>query len=248
MGACAFPARAGDTLVQVSTIDALVQGIYEGPVRISELLKHGDFGLGTLDQLDGEMLALDGRVFQITSDGKVHSVPEEAKTPFAAVTFFKHDHAHAPATAESLESLEKLIDGKIESLNLFYAVRVEGRFSSVKLRSVPRQAKPYRRLTQVVKEQTVFDREEIEGTLVGFRCPPYVKGLNVTGYHFHFLSKDRTVGGHVLDCALEEGRIEWDVLENLRMIVPDDSAFLRADFSTHDAKAVEAVETVPMAD
>ena len=237
-----LPALAGDTLVQVSTIDALVQGIYDGGVTIDELKKSGDFGIGTLDDLDGEMLAMDGIFYQITSDGKVHIVPDKAETPFSAVSFFKPDLEIVLSPTSSLAALQSQLDQKLPSTNLFYAFRITGVFSSISLRSVPKQAPPYPALTEVVKHQARFDLKNCSGTLIGFRCPTFVKGVNVPGYHFHFISDDRKSGGHLLECALESGTAQIDTLENFKILLPRDPAFLKADFTHHDEQSVEAVE------
>ncbi|WAC18290.1 acetolactate decarboxylase [Luteolibacter sp. SL250] len=234
--------KAGDTLVQVSTIDALVQGIFDGGVSFGELGKAGDFGIGTLDDLDGEMLALDGKFYQIASDGKVREIPATVETPFAAMTFFKSDKTLALGATESLEALQKRLDAEIPSENLFYAVKVTGSFPMIKVRSVPKQSPPYPTLTEAAKKQSLFTLENVRGTLVGFRCPSWVKGINVPGYHFHFLSDDRQHGGHVLDCTFTEGEAGIDTLENFRMLLPQDAAFLKADLTKHDEKALEAVE------
>jgi acetolactate decarboxylase len=114
-------------------------------------------------------------------------------------------------------------------------------------RSVLKQKTPYVTLPEVVKHQSVFRLENVRGTLVGFRCPPFVKGINVPGYHFHFISEDRKSGGHVIDCAVTGATAEWDVLENLKLLLPRDEAFLKADFTTHDEKALESVEKTPAA-
>ncbi|OQB96225.1 MAG: Alpha-acetolactate decarboxylase precursor [Verrucomicrobia bacterium ADurb.Bin122] len=76
------------------------------------------------------------------------------------------------------------------------------------MRSVPAQQKPYPALAEVAKTQPVFELSNVTGTLVGFRAPPFVKGLNVPGYHLHFLADDRQSGGHVLSLTLESGTLE----------------------------------------
>ena len=238
----ASPLHAGDTLVQVSTIDALIKGIYDGGVSFGDLKKVGDFGIGTLDDLNGEMLALDGEFLQVTSDGKVHPIADNVETPFAAVTFFKEDKGFQMEPSKTVAELQAAVDAKAGSQNLFYAVKITGTFATMSLRSVPKQKQPYPPLPEVVKEQARFDLKEVKGTLVGFRCPPFVKGVNVPGYHFHFISEDKQTGGHVLECALTSGTASVDVLENLKLLLPGDKAFLDADFSTHDEKSVEAVE------
>jgi acetolactate decarboxylase len=237
-----LPASAGDTLVQISTIDALVKGIYDGACTFETLKKHGDFGIGTLDDLDGEMLALDGQFFQITSDGVVHSINDKAETPFSAVTFFKSEKSANLGKIDSLAALQTQLDSACASQNLFHAIRITGEFSMMSLRSVAKQSPPYVTLPEAVKHQSLFKLENVRGTLVGFRCPPFVKGINVPGYHFHFISEDRKSGGHVLDCAVTAATADLDVLENLKMLLPQDAAFLKADFTTHDEKALDSVE------
>src|SRR5262249_40615492 len=95
--------------------------------------------------------------------------------------------------------------------NTFLAVRVDARFAAITLRSVHRQEPPYRPLDAAVKGQSVWTHAEVSGTLVGVRSPAWVGGLNVPGYHWHFLSADRTGGGQVLDCQALEGRVQYQV-------------------------------------
>jgi len=238
------PARAGDMLVQVSTIDALIKGIFDGGVSIGELKKSGDSGIGTLDNLDGEMIAIDGKFYQINSKGNVIEIDDKIETPFSAITFFESEKSVKLSKIDSLTGLQQQLDAQTGSENHFYAVRIDGTFSMMSLRSVPRQEEPFPSLTEVVKHQSLFKLENVKGSLIGFRCPPFVKGINVPGYHFHFISDDRKQGGHVLDCALTEGDAGLDTLENFKVLLPSDQEFLKADFSTHDAAAIESVEKI----
>jgi acetolactate decarboxylase len=80
--------RAAGVAWQNSTIDALLDGNYDGDVTFDELRKHGDFGLGTFDALDGEMLAVGGAFYQVRSNGNVHRVDPKQLTPFSVMTFF----------------------------------------------------------------------------------------------------------------------------------------------------------------
>src|ERR1700728_3397210 len=88
------------TLFQVSTSAALVEGIYQGAVRVSRLLRHGDFGLGTFVDLDGEMVVLDGVCYQISATGAIAPVDGEQLIPYAVVTrfssAFRADHREIP--------------------------------------------------------------------------------------------------------------------------------------------------------
>lgn len=229
-------------LFQTSTIDALATGVYEGELTFGELRRHGDFGLGTFDALDGEMVLLDGRFFQIKSDGHVYPVPDKARTPFAEVTFFQPQKTLEAARPMNYQELEKYLDSQLPSVNLLHAIRIEGVFPYIKARSVPRQQKPYPPLAEVARRQTVFEFQNVPGVIVGFRYPTYLKGVNVQGYHFHFITADRRAGGHVLDCRLKGARVDLQSLSRFDLQLPQGGGFLGRDFSRDRQKEVEQAE------
>jgi acetolactate decarboxylase len=195
---------------QVSVLNDLMIGSYGGVMPIPELLHCGDFGLGTLDHLDGELIVLDGHAYQVRGDGGVE-VGSDRSTPFALVTTFEPDGSLPCPRVDNLAGLDARLDDVLGPKNNFLAVRVDGRFAAITLLSVHRQEPPYRPLADVVKGQSVWTLKEVSGTLVGIRSPTWVGGLNVPGFHWHFLSDDRTVGGHVLDCQVREGRVQYQV-------------------------------------
>ena len=178
--------RESHVLFQASTIGALLDGGFEGDLSFGELAEHGDLGLGTLDHLDGEMIALDG--------------------------------------ASSC------------------AIRLDGGFELVRARSVPRQEPPYRPLTEVVADQHVFELTEVEGTMVGFRFPTYVEGIEVAGYHLHFASADRSRGGHVLGSRSGGLRVRLDPSNDLHVELPPRVDLADPDLAAETHAAVEAVE------
>jgi acetolactate decarboxylase len=224
-----FPhtSHGGEVLYQYSIIDALMAGVYDGHLTVGELKRQGNLGLGTFNALDGEMVVLDGKVYQVTVDGKVIQAPDSAKTPFAAVTFFTPNMFISLKKATNFAELTKLIDKALPTKNLIYALKIEGRFSRIKVRSVPRQTRPYPPLALAVEQQKVFTLTDVEGSMVGCRCPSFLKNVNVPGYHFHFLTKDRQAGGHVLDCALENLTIEVDPTCRLSLVLPEEPDFFR---------------------
>ncbi len=230
-------------MTQVSVINALMTGRYGGAMPIPELLRYGDFGVGTLDHLDGELICLDGRAYQVRGDGVVVPAGPDRSTPFATVTRFKRDGEFPCPQVGSLSDLDARLDDALRRKNNFLAIRVDGRFASITLRSVHRQEPPYRPLSEVAKSQSVWTHPEVSGTLVGIRCPAWVAGLNVPGSHWHFLSDDRKVGGHVLDCQVREGRVQYDVCRDWQIKLEDSAEFnevdLTADFS-HDLRRVES--------
>jgi len=218
-----LPVRAEDThaLYQLSTIQALMAGHYDGVASVGGLKKYGDLGLGTFDRLDGEMVVLDGQVYQVLADGQVRVAPDNLGTPFATVAFAQPTIIREIGPFATLAELERTLDALLPSANLFYAVRVEGRFGALKTRSVPPQRKPYPKLIEVVKTQAVFEFRDIAGTLVGFRSPEFAKGMTVPGYHLHFIDATRAKGGHLLDCAAAGVRVEITVLPRWLVDLPE---------------------------
>jgi acetolactate decarboxylase len=188
-----------------------MMGRYDGVMPIPELLHGGDFGLGTLDHLDGELIVLDGRAYQVRGDGVVAEAGPDRSTPFAIMTPFEPDREFACPHVGNLSDLDARLDDALGQQDNFLAMRIDGRFAAITLRSVHRQEAPYRPLVEVVRGQSVWTHREVSGTLVGFRSPAWVGELNVPGYHWHFLSDDRTVGGHVLDCRVRAGRVQYQV-------------------------------------
>jgi acetolactate decarboxylase len=144
-----------NTLFQVSTLDSLSLGIYQGALSFRALERQGDFGVGTFDRLDGEMIALDGRFFQVRSDGTVSRVAGDATTPFAAVTTFKPDWRLTLQQPRSYPQVSALIDQMLPSKNLFYAVKIKGTFTDLTARSVPRQFLPYPPLATAISAVSV---------------------------------------------------------------------------------------------
>lgn len=208
------------TLFQTSTIEALLDGNYDGDVTFAELEDRGDFGLGTLNALDGEMIALDGSFYQVKADGRAYAIDGGTMTPFAVVTFFEPNVAQTLAAPIDFGALCDYLDGLVGDERACCAIRADGYFEYVKTRSVPRQRKPYPPLVEVVETQPTFELRNVPGSLVGFRFPDYTSGLNVGGYHFHFITADRSAGGHVLGCTLSRGELHVGREADLRLELP----------------------------
>jgi len=239
---CAIPQQSEKVLVQVSIIDALLDGIYDGETSFENLKKYGDFGLGTFNALDGEMIAFDGEFYQIKADGIAYKVKDSQKTPFAAVTFFKTDRRINVKRGLSLKGFKEWSDKRLGTPNLFYAFKVTGNFKTMITRSVPRQIKPYPQLKDIIKKQSVFEFSNVNGTIVGFKCPPYIKGVNVPGYHLHFLTKDKKAGGHVLAMEINYAILEVSEISDLFISLPKGKAFRNSNLSKDRSDELKKVE------
>jgi acetolactate decarboxylase len=222
-------------------VNALVEGLYEEKIPFTEIKQHGDFGLGTFDKLDGEMVMLDGNIYQITSDGKAARVEDTALTPFVCVTFYNplsHDEMDQEM---DYDAFLKWLGTLLPSANLFFAIRIEGVFSQVRVRSVPKQ-ESYRPLVEIAAEQPVFDFQDIEGTLAGFFTPSFMSSVNVPGLHLHFLSADLQHGGHLLECRPRKIRAGIQFISKLELGLPISFDYLTLDFSRDIGKDLEKAE------
>ncbi|MEI8206528.1 MAG: acetolactate decarboxylase [Kiritimatiellales bacterium] len=231
-----------NTITQISTIDALLAGAYDGQMTVGELLTHGDFGIGTFNALDGEMIVIDHQVYQARADGAVQLMPDSATTPFATVVDFSADQIIDRKGFITCSELQTQIDKSTSHKNIFLAARSDVTFPSMKVRSVPKQDKPYPPLAEAVQHQAVFEYTNVTGTVLGFRCPAFVKGVNVPGWHLHFISKDRKLGGHILDFSSFGGALQIDTCNRFYMILPEQQQFSTLDLSQDRSKELEKVE------
>ncbi len=207
-------------------VSALMKGLYEEDTTIANIKKQGDFGLGTFNDLNGEMVMLDGRAYQLKTDGLTYSVDDAARMPFACVTFFH------PTTVENVEQdlddegFKNLLERLLPSKNMLYAIRIDGFFSYIKVWSIHKQDN-YRPITEV--RPTAFDFQSIEGTLVGFYTPTFIRSLSMPGYHLHFLSADRRHGGHMFQCRPQRVRISIQFVPELKLNLPITLDYLTTD-------------------
>jgi acetolactate decarboxylase len=235
--------REPHVLFQASTIGALLDGAFDGDLSFAELVEHGDLGLGTLNRLDGEMIALDGEFFRADVDGAINPIAAAAKTPFAVVTRFE------PQVDERIEGrlphkeLLARVDALAPAGSSSCAIRLDGRFELVRARSVPAQSPPYRPLTEVIADQHVFELEDVAGTMLGFRFPAYAEGIEVGGYHLHFISDDRTRGGHVLDSRSHGLRARLDPSNDLHVELPPRIELADPDLAAATHAAIERAES-----
>ena len=205
------------SLFQVSTIEALLHGAYDGDVTVAELAARGDLGLGTFNALDGELLVVDGVVYRADHDGHVLPAAPELCSPFAVVTAFQPGVELYVGVAQELDALLAQLSPPSPTCT---AVRIEGRFEHVRLRSVGVQHRPYPPLPAVLAGQRVFEESDICGVLVGFCFPAQTGRLNMPGHHLHFLSEDRSRGGHVLSCRPAECVVRVDHEAEIEVELP----------------------------
>lgn len=203
-----------NTYFQYSTFDHFSQGNYLGGIDFYKLKGMGDFGLGTINYLDGELTVLHGVSYIFKSNGKLYQVPGKTKTPFVCLTFFQPKKKIVINKALDFAGTQTSIDNILPTSNTIYAIEITGKFDYLKLRSINPSREPFPSLSVVIQNQVVFEHTNIEGTLVGFRCPSS-NNIMFAGYHFHFLSRDKKIGGHILDFQAANLRIAYQLLDKL---------------------------------
>ncbi len=231
-----------DILFISAPVNALVEGIFQAETTIGDIHRHGDFALGTFNQLDGEMVMVDGLTYQVSGNGEVRPVSDDVRSPFAIATFFHElSRDELGSGFGSSEDLFAKLQDLLPSPNVMYALRIEGLFSFVRTRSVPRQEN-YRPLVEITRNQPTFERTDVRGSLIGFHTPTFMSSLNVPGIHLHFLSDDRSFGGHLLQCRALHATVRVQILRKLRMDLPTSLAYLTMDFSRDTAGDLEKAE------
>ncbi|MBW1616038.1 MAG: acetolactate decarboxylase [Deltaproteobacteria bacterium] len=199
-----------NTIYQFSIAELLAHGKYEGNASIEQLLNYGDFGLGTLNGLDGEVVITDGEAFTAKADGAIQKTSKTSMAPMLFITDFSPDIKFKIDRKMSYQQIQNIINEKIPSENIFYAIKIKGFFKSLNCRSIAKQAKPYPPITEIRKNMTHLEYANINGTLIGFKSPAYIDKIGMPGYHFHFIDIDKTKGGHLFDFEAEQCIIEID--------------------------------------
>jgi len=228
------------SMFQVSTSGALIEGLYQGALTVGDLRRHGDTGLGTFEELDGEMILVDGHCFQARSDGSVTEASDDTLTPFATVVAFAPDRTVTLPNITSFDDLTSRLDGLRTSDNDFFAWRITGHLDELRMRAACRHASGTP-LVEAVSDQAVFDFRDITATIVGFWSPPFSQAISIAGYHLHAVSEDRTRAGHVFDLRAREVIAEVHRVSDLHVALPETEAYLRADLGSTRAD-MDAIE------
>lgn len=235
---------ASNEIFQYSVIPALMSGLSSATssISISELLSHGTFGIGTFENMDGEMVVLDGIAYQLKADGSVKPVGDETKVPFAMVTRFKANSSDTSSFASKKEVEESISKALPNARNLFALVMLKGSFKRMKVRAIHAQAYPGQLLSELSQEQSVHEYENVKGTIVGLRSPAWSSGVSVVGLHVHFIDDDRKIGGHILEMATDgEVEIGFAACTKVNIQLPEGEEFGSRDLDL-DQEGVRKAE------
>lgn len=213
-------AQVEPQLTQISVIDSLLGGDYDGWMTLNQLRSFGNFGLGTLDRIDGELIIFDGIFYQWKSNGTIDIPSLDATVPFASIVNFSPEITVSLSKEVHFDNIMELLRQNVPNENIPVAIHIQGRFDNIRTRSAYRQEKPYRALNEIMKTQPEFDLGTVEGDIVGFYLPGFVKGINVSGIHLHFISRDRQQGGHLLTFVSKSGTISFCPIYQFQILLP----------------------------
>lgn len=233
----------GGNLYSAGYASAFIGGLYDAWYPYKKLHQHGNFGLGAPAKLDGELMMLNGKLYKTEYTGKTVPIDDAGETPYAVVCFFHAAKIYKPAGALNKAALFKYMDSVLTNQNGIYAIRVTGKFKYVKTRAFePVQQKPYVPLAAMLDKQHFFEFNTIKGDLIGYKLPLYMEGAHITGYHFHFLSANKSSGGHIIDVIGEDVTIEVDMLNSYTMELPPTADFRNFDFKKDRKEEIKSVE------
>lgn len=219
-------------IYQTGTINSLINAVYDGDTTIREIKEHGDFGLGTFDMVDGEMIVCDNIYYRADEKGSISIVADDLTAPFAVVSKFI-PNLEIGLNNKNFADTEKLLADLFPSKNMIYTIKIEGHFEKILLRSEACQPRTYQKMNETMPElQRTYTQENIDGILVGVWFPKYLEQLNVPGFHFHFIDKDKTIGGHVFNFTLHKGRAYIQELKSLQVDLIDNDEFASADLTS----------------
>lgn len=236
---------ADNTLFQYSTINALMKGQFDGEMTLKDVKKFGDTGLGTFNGVNGELTQIDNKFYRFDNDGHFEEVGLDEKTPFVSTVTFDPEKTIEVKDITDITQLTEKLKGAIDRKNNFYAFKVHGEIPYLKVRSEPKQEKPYKTLPEVLAKQSIWEYQNVKGTLIVFYTPNYAAMFNVPGFHYHFVSDDKKIGGHVLNLKMTSGKAEVDSIGNLEVSLPQTDEFSESDLTTVDPDDVHDVETDP---
>lgn len=237
-------AATNDFVFQYSIIDALLAGVFDGDLPVGALKERGDFGIGTFNGLDGEMIVMDGKVMKMRSNGEIAEVPDTVRTPLAFVKFFRPDTALTiPGPGITYERLKTLLSPYLNE-NKMYALRLKGNFRKVEARSVAPAPKPYPQLAAYLAAggQTSFSFSDTRGTCIGFISPVYTARTNVPGYHLHYIDEAMHKGGHVFDFEADTISVEIDRVQGFTIELNTHKDYDKADLNKNRKEELKTVE------
>jgi acetolactate decarboxylase len=232
-----------DFMYQYSIIDALMAGVFDGDLPVGNLKSKGDFGVGTFNKVDGELIMLKGKVYKMNSEGIVKEVSDRDSTSAAFVKFFKADTTfHFKAPGLTYEQIQEHLVKQLNE-NTIYAIKITGTFSTMTTRAASPAKPPYSTLTaHLGVNQKLFNYNNTTGTCVGFLLPPYLARTNVPGFHLHYIADDLRAGGHIFKFNADSVTVEVDFAKGFTIENNTNAEFLNVNLKPDRGAELKKIE------
>jgi len=229
-------------ITQFSGVNALMGGVFEGLFPISEIKKHGNFGLGCSEGLTGEVIIDCCYFWDAKGNKPLRIMDDTEKMPFAQITTFAPEASFAISHV-SKSTLYEELSKHLKFDNVFLALKLEGKFDHLKVRRPRELHQSFKNALEVAEHQIIEDVENVEGELIGFWTPEFFQNISVAGFHLHFIDKSKTSGGHVIDFSIAHGTLSYEVKYGLDIELSDKKAYLDHDLKIADMdKIIKKVE------
>lgn len=233
------------TLYQLALFQSVAQGEFYGYRTVAQFKEQGDIGMGIFEAVNGELVMLDGVVYQALFDGSVIVPSDDTRIPYGNAAFFDADAQISHITAADFPELEAILNEQVVKTgpNQFFIVKITGHFPYVAVRSELKQEEPFRMLNIALRtDQRKYEYNDLNGTIVGLYCPAYMQSMNAPGWHFHFISDDRTKGGHMTAGSLADCHAQVNRISRFTVDIPDSDSFNSRDLGQDVMAAIREAE------
>lgn len=220
------------SIYQISTMSALRAGVFDAQYKYRDVMKQGSLGVGVIENINGEMVAVDGHYYHILPSGKALPINPDETCPFARVVQFTPETHFIMQKERGWSNVTRRLLQQFSSLNVLYAVKIQGVFPRIKVRVLREMKPPYSTLANAQKEQNEFTLYDIKGTIVGFYTPSFLTSAFDDEFDFSFISSDMKTGGHVLDFSVENVNVLLQPIYNTQLILPTHLTFHNASIDS----------------
>lgn len=211
--------RIDSRLFMLGTADPpnLDAPLLEDLVPYGQILARGKTGLGTLGAGVGEAVGIDGEWWVVDESGDVHRLSPDDSTIFAATADFRPDNEGVDVSGTQCAStLQTAIDDFIGdqypeySTDLYwFLLLLEADLASIEWVDFAPSVAPEE------------EADSLVGTLVGLRTPTYAESFGEAPYHWHFVSDNRKLVGHVQDCSITSARALVQRFRKVDQVIPE---------------------------
>jgi acetolactate decarboxylase len=233
---------ASDTIYQAGTITALTNGQYDSDTTLKSLIAKGKYGLGTIQGAQGEMIVFNGKAYLSDISGKAVPLKDSVTIPFADFFNFSNPQINTKGKDLTAEKVLNIINHDLSGGNYFYIIKITGKFQKIHARTIPPAKKGITLSQWIAKKQKLHDLKDVEGSMIGIYSPKYLSSVAVPGFHFHFISKDKSHVYHVYGFETADVHYKIEKVNNFSIILPNTKEYQTSQITSVDQKTLSKME------